>query len=198
MSGTALSMNKPLDDSASALSTPQPTTQSSVGTPQAAHNEPESKSQDLAAPIVTPSTIVVVAPTGIVESLNSAGTGDDTHTLTINTLAAQHGARIGTGSGYSPSGWLAWLTSMPSSHSGSPTLVGTGRLQIKDDTGDMVMYIDSDDEGTTLGGDAAAKDNGKEKAKAQVEGAVKWPGMGETALSVDSVVPALRDGEGDS
>ncbi|KAG8678716.1 hypothetical protein FRC09_019601, partial [Ceratobasidium sp. 395] len=186
MNGTALSMNKPSDDSAATLtlSIPQSTiTQSNVETSQAAaHNE----SDELAAPIVTPSTVVVVAPTSTIESL----AGDDAHTLTINTLAAQHGARIGTGSGYSPAGWLAWLTSTPSSHSGSPTLVGTGRLQIKDDTDDMVMYIDSDDEGTTSG----LKDNGKGKAKE----AVKRPGMGEIALSVDSVVPALSEGEGDS
>ncbi|KAG8792670.1 hypothetical protein FRC12_005253 [Ceratobasidium sp. 428] len=192
MNGTALSMNKPSDDSAATLtlSTPQSTTtQSNVETSQAAaHNE----SDELAAPIVTPSTVVVVAPTSTIESL----AGDDAHTLTINTLAAQHGARIGTSSGYSPAGWLAWLTSTPSSHSGSPTLIGTGRLQIKDDTDDMVMYIDSDDEGTTPGGDATTKDNGKGKAKA--EGTVKRPGMGEIALSVDSVVPALSEGEGDS
>ncbi|KAG9126378.1 hypothetical protein FRC07_003653 [Ceratobasidium sp. 392] len=189
MNGTALAMNKPSDDSAP--STPQ---LADTQTRQPDHNEHETRSKDLAAPVVSQDAVVILSPVPVSAVGPSSGTGTgDAQTLTINTLAAQHGARIGTGSGYSsPAGWIAWLTSTPSSNSTSPALVGAGRLQIGDGADDMVMYIDSEEEGE--GTDAKVKDNGKGKAKDQMG----RPGMGPTMLSVDSVVPVLSDGEGDN
>ncbi|KAG9103912.1 hypothetical protein FRC06_007023 [Ceratobasidium sp. 370] len=231
---TALPVNQPSDDSVTTPSTPQLTTPSSAGTIRPAQDEPEAGNKDVATPVVVQDAVVLVSPASAVGS--SIGVGQDAHTLTINTIAAQHSAGIGAAAGYSPAGWLAWLTSTPSSRSGSPTLARMGRRQIKDEAEDMVMYIDSEGEegdGEETDGDAmtedngltpaltppavdtaieerhkgasgwswgTSRDNGKGKAKAseQTDETAKRPGMGVTALSVDSVVPVPSEGEGEN
>lgn len=250
------------------LKPPQLTSRSSAGTlrPTQAPDErdgiqvsgqPEANPEASSAILASPTALITGLSDRAVVGTSNTGDPRDANTLRINTLAAQHGAGVGAGwTGHSPAGWLAWLTTTPSSstHSISPT---RSRRQIGMGEEDLVMYVDSDSdgegqtaviprgrlgkgregdgEGEETDVDAMTEDVGPtpvmtpstvdstfEERRAGVTGwswgrgrdtahagqqkenstgkgkiAEKRPGICATALSLDSVVSVLSEGEGE-
>lgn len=159
------------------------------------------------SPVDSESGLVMVdAPTTPIAGINA-------NSFQINALAAQHAANS-SWAAHTPASWLAWATSTP--YPGLPA-----RGQIEDgDGGSDVMHIESDEEvlaedhapapivdeqkagdggwgwaAIGLGGQGKANTSSAEGDKGK--GKAPRPPIGPEALSVDTVVPALPEGEAD-
>ncbi|KAJ1300780.1 hypothetical protein OPQ81_002422 [Rhizoctonia solani] len=124
--------------------------------------------------------VLVTAPTSPVIESNS-------NTYRINSLAAQHASSwVNT-----PASWLAWMAS-------APGLSTSPQPSSSIPQGGEVMDVDFDED------EVPAEDNGRtpvmttgtyDRQASQSKG--KRPAVGEHSLSVDSVVPALPNGDQD-